>query len=77
MTLRPELQKILELLNPAGHVDMARFEAALLDVRYTGITVTHWLNGRAKQIDLGAPIRLSIVEGEQRPLDKAPMSKTG
>lgn len=66
MTLRPELERLLARLSPSDRVDMDQLAAALYEVRYTGITITHWHNGRAKQIDLGAPVRLSIVDGLDR-----------
>ena len=73
MTLAPKLQQLLEALGPEAQVDFPRLLAALHTVRYSGQVTIHCFNGAPKQIDLGAPVRLSIMEG----LDKQGSSPSG
>lgn len=63
MTMSPSLQRLLARLRPTDHLKLSTLEEAISDSRYTGTTTIHWLNGRPRQVDLGAPVRLSIVEG--------------
>lgn len=64
--MSPDLQKLLDALN-GGSLDFPRFIEAVYRAGYTGPFTVHCLNGVAKQIDLGAPVRLSIVEGLDKP----------
>lgn len=61
--MSPTLQRLLAQLGPGQQLEFRKLEEAIAAAKYTGITVHHWLNGRLRQIDLGAPIRLSIIEG--------------
>lgn len=67
--MTPQLKALLDQLPENQKVDFDYLRAALKAVRFTGCTPIHWSNGELKQIDLGPPIRLSIVEGLDRPLD--------
>jgi hypothetical protein len=62
-TLSLSLQTLLASLPPADQLNFPRLLEAISAVRYTGPVVIHLLNGVPKQVDLGAPIRLSIYEG--------------
>jgi hypothetical protein len=66
--MTPQLKALLDRLPDDQRVDFANLQAALKAIRYTGPSVVHWLNGEPKQIDLGPPVKLSIVAG----LDKRP-----
>jgi hypothetical protein len=63
VTVSPALTKLLAALPEADRVDFAALDAAMEALRYTGPIVVHYLNGRKRQVDLGAPVRLSIIEG--------------
>lgn len=64
------LAKLLAALPTADRVNFETLDASLLALRYTGPVTLHYFNGVKKQVDLGAPVRLSIVEG----VDTAPRS---
>lgn len=64
MTLSPALQALLARLPASDRLDFAGLLCALDAERYTGPVTLHLLNGRPQQVDLGAPVRLSIVQGE-------------
>jgi hypothetical protein len=64
--MTPQLKALLDRLPDDQRVDFDRLCAAILAIRYTGPSTIHWLNGVPKQIDLGPPIKLSIVQGEDR-----------
>lgn len=71
--ISPQLQKLLDLAGPGGIKSLRHLEVLVQKAGFTGPTTIHWLGGRAKQIDLGAPVRVSIVEGTPPGgLDKAP-----
>lgn len=63
MTFDPKLQKLLASLPPPEQMSFLRLADALSQAKFTGSTTVHWLNGVPKQLDLGSPVRLSIVEG--------------
>ena len=65
--MSPTLQRLLQQLGPGERVDFSTLAEAIYDAKYTGITMIHWLNGRPRQVDLGAPVRLSIVESLDTP----------
>lgn len=76
MTLSPVLQDLLARLPPEDRLDLGPLLQAIDAVRYSGTVTLHMLNGRPRQVDLGASVRpnghsvrLSIVEGERPPLD--------
>ena len=73
MTLAPMLTALLAELPAAEQLEFQSLLAALYKVRYTGQITLHTYNGVLKQVDLGAPVRLSIVEG----LDKAARGTSG
>ena len=62
MTLTPALQKLIDALPPPERLTYLSIADAIYQARYTGFTGIHWLNGVPRQIDLGAPVRLTIVE---------------
>lgn len=63
MTTPPALQKLLDRLGPTDQLDFVRLAEVIYESRFTGPTTIHWRNGVPQQIDLGPPIRLSIVQG--------------
>lgn len=67
MTMSPSLSKLLQSLPSMDRVDFSALDAALETQRYTGPVVIHYLNGIKRQVDLGAPVRLTIIEGVDRP----------
>lgn len=73
MTLTPALQKLMEQLGPAEQMSFPRLLQAIYAVKFTGPITLHCRNGEPQQVDIGAPIRLSIVEG----LDKPERGRTG
>jgi hypothetical protein len=75
--MSPSLRRLLDQLGPADQLDFPRFLAAIYRVSYTGSITLHCLNGIPQQIDLGSPIRLSIVDAAPGGLDKAPNARTG
>lgn len=77
MVLSPTLQALLDRLDPSQRIDFANLAEAIYAARYTGTTLIHWRNGKPQQVDLGAPIRLSIVEGQQPGVDKQGGNSSG
>lgn len=77
MSLSPQLQSLLAQLPNGDRVDFSALLTALYHVRHTGPITLHLFNGVPKQVDLGAPIRLSIVEGQRNGLDTETRSKAG
>lgn len=71
--MTPQLKALLDRLPADQQVDFDNLRAALKAIRYTGPSTIHWLNGDPKQIDLGPPVKLSIVAG----LDMPSKSSTG
>lgn len=65
--MTPQLKALLDRLPDDQRVDFTRLADALKAVRYTGPTTIHWLNGEPQQIDLGPPVKLSIVAGLDKP----------
>lgn len=63
MTLAPSLQRLLESLGPAEQLSFPKLLEAVYSIRYTGAVTLHLRNGEVKQVDMGAPVRLSIMEG--------------
>ena len=63
MTTDAALQKLLDRLPTPDRLDFASLQIALDSTRYTGALTIHFMNGRPRQVDLGAPVRLSIVQG--------------
>lgn len=62
MVMSDTLKALLSKLDPAKGVDFQGLQCALFDSRYTGTITIHLRNGKPQQVDLGAPIRLSIIE---------------
>ena len=81
MTVAPALQQLLSALPEAEQLEFQSLLVALYKVRYTGFIGIHCKNGLPKQVDLGAPVRLSIVEGDHAPtaapLDSPAGAKSG
>lgn len=69
MTQDPKIERLLQALGAPGALDYPRFLAAIYETGYTGPYTVHCRNGVAKQVDIGAPIRLSIVEADPGGLD--------
>lgn len=63
----PKLQKLLDALGPAEQLSFMRIAEALYQTKFTGSTEIHWFNGVPKQLNLGAPVKLAIVEGFDKP----------
>lgn len=61
--MTPQLKALLDRLPDDQSVDFDRLRLALKAVRYTGPSVIHWFNGEPRQVDLGPPVKLSIVGG--------------
>ena len=61
--LHTTITSLLAALPPTDQLTFAALAEAIHSTRFTGATVIHWQNGRPRQIDLGSPVRLSIVEG--------------
>ncbi len=61
------LQQLLASLPPDGPLDLFRFLEAVYATRFTGPYTVHNRNGVPHQIDLGAPVKLSIVQAERPP----------
>lgn len=57
------LQKLLDRLDGATPIDPATFQQAIYDARFTGAVTTHYRNGVPQQVDLGAPVKLTICAG--------------
>lgn len=66
-SLAPHLEKLLAQLPDKDRLDFAQLIDALYAIRFTGITPIHWRNGVPQQIEIGAPIRLMIVSGLDKP----------
>lgn len=74
MPLSPVLADLLSRLPAADRLDLGPLLQAIDEVRYSGTVTLHMLNGRPRQVDLGASVkpnghsvRLSIVEGQTTP----------
>ena len=74
MTLAPTLQRLLEQLGPAEQMSFPKLLEAIHAVKFTGPITLHCFQGTPQQVDIGAPIRLSIVEGG---LDRTNPPRTG
>lgn len=72
-TLSPALQRLISCLGAGREITAGTFQEALTRSKYTGFIGLHCINGRVQQIDLGAPIRYTIVEA----LDKPANDRTG
>ena len=59
------LQSLLTSLPPDRPFNLLTFLDAVYEARYTGACTLHIRNGVPHQLDLGQPIRLSIVESER------------
>ena len=75
--MTPELQRFLATLGEDGSLHFLRFVEAIYEARYTGSYTVHNFNGVPQQIDIGAPIRLSIIEGQREGLDRPKPARTG
>ena len=64
LPVSPELQKLLDRIQ-RGEMNFPGLMDALYASRFSGAITLHCLNGIPRQVDLGSPIRLSIVEGEK------------
>lgn len=69
MTMSPALEKLLAALPEADQLNLFAFWDAIYQARYTGAVHVDVLGGVVKQIGLGNPIKLSIVEGAPPRLD--------
>jgi len=66
------LQRLLQELGE-GAQSLEHLQQALYNVRFTGPVTIHCVGGRPRQIDIGAPIRVRVVESEPPGrLDKSP-----
>ncbi len=63
MTLAPVIEQLLQQLPAPDRLQVDSLFAAIAKVKFTGAITLHCRNGIPMQVDLGAPIRLSIVEG--------------
>jgi sugar phosphate isomerase/epimerase len=63
VTHSKQLDELLARL-PEGDIDVQRFMQAIYDVRFTGSYTVECFNGKVRQINLGAPLRLTIAQGE-------------
>ena len=61
--LSPALQRLLAHLEMGEGINFARLQDAIYHTKFTGPVVLHCYEGVPQQVDLGSPIRLSIVEG--------------
>lgn len=69
------VQRLLSLLPaPEEGLEFPRLLEALYSVRFTGPLTVDFLNGVPRQISLGPPIRLTILQGG---VDKPEGSRTG
>lgn len=66
MGIPPHLQKLLEQL-PQDQLDFGAIITAIDRTRFSGPVTFDFLNGRAMQISIGQPIRLSICAGVDKP----------
>jgi hypothetical protein len=64
MTLNKAVQDLLDRLPTTAELEWPSLQAAIYGARYTGPMTVHFLNGVPRQIDLGAPVRLSICHGD-------------
>lgn len=60
-----DITKVLAELSDPSAISFFALADAIYRARFTGPTLIHWANGLPKQVDLGSPVRLSIVQ----PLD--------
>lgn len=70
--LAPQLQQLLAKLPAADRLEFESLARLMYSVRFTGMTTIHWRGGKPHQIDLGSPIRLTIVESIPAPVDNDP-----
>jgi hypothetical protein len=61
--ITPGLQRLLDAAGPGGIKSLTHLERLIRKTGFTGPTTIHWLGGRPRQLDLGQPVRLTIVEG--------------
>ena len=61
--LPAKIQELLAQLPAQGQLDFFRLLEVIDTIRFTGPVTFDFLNGKPKQINLGQPIRLSIVDG--------------
>jgi hypothetical protein len=61
--ISPALRRLLEEAGPSGIRSLNHLADLIYRQRFSGPTTIHWYQGRPRQIDFGAPIRLSIMEG--------------
>lgn len=74
--VNPQVQRLIDAAGAGGIKSLRHLEYLIQKTGFTGPTTIHWLGGRAKQLDLGAPVRLSIVEGDPPGgVDKLPVGK--
>lgn len=64
MTIAPKLQALLDALPDDQRLEFNALLIALHKVQYTGPVTFDFFNGAPKQINLGAPIKLTICTGE-------------
>lgn len=76
--LSPALARLLAELPPDDELDFDALLYAVYTIRFTGQVTFDFLNGEAKQISLGPPVRLAICSGVSgNRLDKPPSSDSG
>lgn len=68
--MSPKLEQLIRELGPEGPRSLGHLEQALQNIRFTGSILTHWAGGNLKQVDLGPPIRLTIVDSQPRELQR-------
>jgi hypothetical protein len=77
VTVSPSLQKLIDALPEPERLTFFALAETIYRVRYTGYTGIQWLNGIPKQLDLGSPVKLSIVEGISPALDSGARNRSG
>jgi hypothetical protein len=60
--ITPQLAKLMQTLGT--QVSRDTFDAALLEIKYTGKVTYDYLNGKPRQINLGQPVVLAICEAD-------------
>ena len=63
--ISPKVQELLAQLQPSAEgLDILQVFEALYNTRFTGPVGFDFLNGRPRQINLGAPVKLAICAPE-------------
>ena len=75
--MSPALQKLLDQLPPDAALDFDSLLKAVYSVRFTGPLTIDFLNGAARQISLGQPVKLTICSARKNGLDSGAGSSSG